>query len=388
MSSIQNPQVSTTTAIGIGGRIVGGTVGKVLYVGNSSGQPIVAQGDATDVIGGFTPGSIIFAGADGTLDQNNSVLFFDSTNLTIGLGGTRSGAISATNSKVRIKGAGSTSSTSAFGVVNSSDTNILRLLDSGNFGLGATPNANIHINAFFSFTDVSSISYGFYQRTNFISSLADITVTQQGINSDVTLSYAASGRTISGAISAVRSFAYIATANHLGTIDDLRAYMADYGIASPSGGGQVTNATGIRLVLQRGGTGSMTTTYGVYLTETGSTATVTTKYGFYESMASGTINRFNNRVVIGAATPTALLHLGAGTATANTAPLKFTSGTNLTTGETGAMEYDGTNLFFTPTGTTRQSILMSATVTTESVASDTTVTVNIGGTTYKLLARA
>ncbi len=50
-------------------------------------------------------------------------------------------------------------------------------------------------------------------------------------------------------------------------------------------------------------------------------------------------------------TPTAILHLKAGTATANTAPLKFTSGTNLTTPEAGAVEYDGTNYYVSNAGT-------------------------------------
>lgn len=45
--------------------------------------------------------------------------------------------------------------------------------------------------------------------------------------------------------------------------------------------------------------------------------------------------------------PTAMLHLPAGTATASTAPLKFTSGTNLTITEAGAIEYNGTHLYFT-----------------------------------------
>lgn len=57
-------------------------------------------------------------------------------------------------------------------------------------------------------------------------------------------------------------------------------------------------------------------------------------------------------------TPTAKIHMAAGTATASTGPLKFTSGVNLTTPETGAMEYDGTNLFFTRTGTTRESVFV------------------------------
>lgn len=60
----------------------------------------------------------------------------------------------------------------------------------------------------------------------------------------------------------------------------------------------------------------------------------------------------NNRVGVGTSAPTAVLHLKAGTASANTAPLKFSSGTNLTTPEAGAVEFDGTNYFAT-TGSTR-----------------------------------
>lgn len=47
----------------------------------------------------------------------------------------------------------------------------------------------------------------------------------------------------------------------------------------------------------------------------------------------------------------AYLHLMAGVAAANGAPLRFTSGTNLTVAASGAMEFNGTNLFFTPSGT-------------------------------------
>ncbi len=85
---------------------------------------------------------------------------------------------------------------------------------------------------------------------------------------------------------------------------------------------------------------------------------------------------------------TAQLHIAAGTATASTAPLKFTSGINLTTAEAGAFEYNGTNLFFTRSGTTREGVLTQSAVTSETLVSDTSVTINIGGTTYKLLAKA
>lgn len=58
------------------------------------------------------------------------------------------------------------------------------------------------------------------------------------------------------------------------------------------------------------------------------------------------------KMSIGSQAPTAMLHIQAGTATANTAPIKLTSGTNLTTPEDGAMEYNGTHLYYT-IGSTR-----------------------------------
>jgi len=70
------------------------------------------------------------------------------------------------------------------------------------------------------------------------------------------------------------------------------------------------------------------------------------------SSATGVLNvsTTNSRVGINiaAGSATAQLHLSAGTAVAGTAPLKFNSGTNLTSVEAGAMEYDGTNLYFSP----------------------------------------
>lgn len=52
-----------------------------------------------------------------------------------------------------------------------------------------------------------------------------------------------------------------------------------------------------------------------------------------------------------------LLRPSAGTATANTAPLKFTSGTNLTTPEAGAIEYDGTE-FYATNSTSLRTVLL------------------------------
>lgn len=76
------------------------------------------------------------------------------------------------------------------------------------------------------------------------------------------------------------------------------------------------------------------------------------------------------KIGIGVTSPAAVLQLAAGTATANTAPLKFTSGTNLTTPENGAVEYNGTNYFVT-SGATRYTLAKTLT---------NTATLNFGST--------
>lgn len=59
-------------------------------------------------------------------------------------------------------------------------------------------------------------------------------------------------------------------------------------------------------------------------------------------------------------TATAYLHIGAGTAAATTAPIKLTSGTNLTTAEAGAVEFTTDDLFFTiTTGAARKGFIFS-----------------------------
>ena len=64
----------------------------------------------------------------------------------------------------------------------------------------------------------------------------------------------------------------------------------------------------------------------------------------------------SGNVGIGVASPTAVLNLKAGTATASTAPLKFTNGVNLSVAEAGAVEYDGTALYTTGTAASGRGI--------------------------------
>lgn len=74
-------------------------------------------------------------------------------------------------------------------------------------------------------------------------------------------------------------------------------------------------------------------------------------YFTVETNATGTLNEImrwtaNGRVGIGAVSnPTARVHIAAGFASAGGAPFKLTSGTNLTSFESGAIEFDGNNFY-------------------------------------------
>lgn len=94
----------------------------------------------------------------------------------------------------------------------------------------------------------------------------------------------------------------------------------------------------------------------------------------------------NNRLGIGI-TPLSRLHLPAGSATANTAPLQFVSGPVETTARTGIMEYNGTNLLFVRTGTTRETVFTgNAGATAPSTTLQLLLLTQIYGTASALLA--
>jgi hypothetical protein len=107
------------------------------------------------------------------------------------------------------------------------------------------------------------------------------------------------------------------------------------------------------LTVTTNGTSTVTNTATLYI-EGASSATVTG--GAYTIWTDAGLNRFDGNTSIGTnAAPTSILTLGAGTAVAGTAPLKVSPGINLTVAEDGAVEYNGTHLYFT-VGSTRYQI--------------------------------
>lgn len=98
---------------------------------------------------------------------------------------------------------------------------------------------------------------------------------------------------------------------------------------------------------------------------------------------------FNNGFLgINQSSPTARIHPGAGTSTAGTAPLKLTAGTNMTTPENGAVEFDGTSLFFTASSTRMTLAQLTSNQTFSQPLNVFTNEVNIGSLKATLKAGA
>jgi hypothetical protein len=117
--------------------------------------------------------------------------------------------------------------------------------------------------------------------------------------------------------------------------------------------GAVTNSIGIAV----GAKAAVATNSAIGLF--GTTTAPSGNWGIYNVSAAD--NAFAGNSAFGGTTaPTAKAHIAAGTATAGTAPLKLTAGTNLTTPEAGAIEFDGANYFVTA-GSTRFSLAKALT---------------------------
>lgn len=99
-------------------------------------------------------------------------------------------------------------------------------------------------------------------------------------------------------------------------------------------------------------------------------------------MFSGSAERIrvdsSGRVGIGESAPSAKLHLSAGTTTV--APLKLSTGTNLTTPAAGSFEFDGNNLYFTPASTRKSIAYLDSSITGTAANISGTLAIANGGT--------
>lgn len=173
----------------------------------------------------------------------------------------------------------------------------------------------------------------------------------------------------------------------------------DYGFA-PTSGTAVHNQLSFNSPFNQTG-GANGITRGVYLNQTLTAVAdfrgIEIAYsnanakGIYQTGAL-TTNNIVGKTTFGATTaPTALVMLAAGTATANTAPLKFTTGTLLTAAEAGAVEFLTDAAYITTTtNTVRRMIVAGSTgrATAQSAANASVATYTLGATdaTYEVSA--
>lgn len=340
-------------------------------------------------------------------------------------------------------GVGATGADMIFQIGNNGATEAMRILNSGRFGIGITgPGSKFHVKA--TANEIQAIVQGHGSQSVSLQEwqLSDGTVAAQvskdgwlrvgsggsaavpvqvstsagnstlggllvsyvtaytGGSTHVAASYAlqiidsaTSGYTgLSGQVKTGGSGAFNASAM-TGFVGDVLVQGASGTIASAVGGSMrisctngtnITDAAGLRVYSAiRSGAGTIGTNYGLKIDDQ---TAGTTNYSIHAGSAQ---SYFAGKVGLGVTTPLAVLHLKAGTATANTGPLKFTSGTDLTTAEAGVVEYGG-RFTVTESDTTRRFIVQAASSskTAGTPIPDGYVEVVINGSTIKLMTTA
>jgi hypothetical protein len=186
---------------------------------------------------------------------------------------------------------------------------------------------------------------------------------------------------------------------------DLSASSSHAHVFSVPGGGSVTDGSTAKILIRTTstytistGTGSYTqwqaeptynitggtqTVGGIYYNPTETSMTSTTHYGIRSSSTTALSG-------VATSAPTALWHMGA--VTTARASMRIEAGATTTapsSPNSGDIWHEGTgNRLMFRQGAASNELIAASAVTTEAVASDTTVTIKLNNVTYKLLARA
>jgi len=415
-----------------GGGVIGlpnpnGNGGKTLQVVNGQWVPVDVSSSGTSIGGpitGGTTGSVLFVNPSGTIAEDNANFFWDATNnrLAIGLIAPAAKAhIISTTQQLRIgydtSNYYSTAVSSAGNVVLTTfGTTPLLTLNTRltqNYNPGTYPASAVR--AFLQSTQASGDAGGTTNLRAFENQVlidgANNLSAAYGCASAV---YAqGSGGTLNSqngywAYLGVTSAMGVGTANMYqtgGTVTGAGNIGAlNYFAASPLSGysstGDITGAiTGINLSLNISRAaattftgvhvGNQTKGSGNMISYRGAIAAATGAWNLY--MDGTAQNYLAGNLGIGVTVPTSVLHLKAGTATANTAPLKFNTGALLTAPEAGAVEFLTDSYYVTTTtGTIRRMVVAGttgrATGQTAANASVATYTLGAADATYEVSA--
>lgn len=316
----------------------------------------------------------------------------------------------ANNSSLTLQSTSSFSSTTGADIIfNSGNAIRMKMLQNGNFGINNTnPIYKLDVSGKGRFTDslYTDIIYTLFTRTNSNAGINGI-VTQPTLNNTST-----TGGTLGGiasqptlAATNTQNLTNLFGANLTPTITSgatgtiTRAVGLQSLTSNSAAGVTITDAFGARLGVSAN-SGTITNNRGAILfglnlgtnntglhltTGNQNTANPSGNYGIYD--ATGYQSYYAGNVGIGVTSPTAYLHIKAGTTSANTAPIKFNTGSIMATPELGAFEYDSSNAYLTARTsgltarfTLAKTLINSATLdfpnTAAGTSSDLTISVN------------
>ncbi len=220
------------------------------------------------------------------------------------------------------------------------------------------PQANVNSTALGSFRHIQNIPSN---TQNYSVIVGDYTFVENDGSGNLTDLYGTIANTFqngSGTVNTVYGFGSQSYVYNGSATNNIAGYFS-----AGRGGGTLQNNYGIKI---DHGFGNVTNNYGLYISDQ-TTATASAQNFNLYSEGPYTKNFFEGSVGIGVQVPTAKLHLAAGVS--NLAPLKLTSGTLLSSPASGAIEYDGFNLYFTDGANTRRTIATGPGVTSATIAS-------------------
>jgi hypothetical protein len=351
----------TATVGGTGYSVAGTIINRVYHSGAwanyTSGSTALIIG--TTPITSGTVGRVLFEGTGNVL-QENAILNLDTTN------GLIIGGATARGTRLTLVNSSDTATVQNIVVRNAADS-ADRLVVLGNGNIRSTPSS----------TTFNASNELQYHIENTAADNIGISFTGNGAKGIVYTNFADSaikmGQVVAGVIQPVLSFRYN---------NDFRA-------ATIRGNSGVSLAVGLTLVNVQ-----PNREWGMLIGHTTNTILGSGGFGILDVTSgnySVTVNGSTLNVGIGPILATARLHIRAGSSTANTAPLKFTTGTVLTTAEAGAMEYNNT-FHLTNSDATRRHVVTAPNTTKVTAgapyANDGYIIMNIGGTDFKIMTTA
>jgi len=335
-------------------RVAAGT--KLSWSGNTLDVADAAIGDS---ITSATAGSLLFAGASGVLAQDNANIFWDDTNNRLGIGTT------TPNNAIQVAG-----------LINFNDATFSTSIGR-DAGISLNTTGNLYNTAvgmealFTTVSGVQNVAIGFGAlRANTNSNNTAVGYNALRANTSGNNSVAVGAEALLNNTTGLQNTAVGYRAMQLNISGTNNAAFGDRSLQNNTSGGN--NAALGLFALQGNTTGGNNTAVGLQAGVDNTTGSNNTYIGFNSGrfitsgsnntiiganvsglggalanniiIADGSGNRRINvndvgNVGIGTTTPTAVLHLRAGTAAANSAPLKLTSGTLNTTAEVGAIEF-------------------------------------------------